>query len=252
MRYNSLKPLFCEKGVKKKFWSDKILPCSLAHLLFKTSSENFQVHVYQNNICFDHFIYLTNCLINNVLMHLLAGTLISRTPNFLKFSTFAFWFKHFIFTPDFLKIPITWNNFSLWSSKNEVLLHVPQFYFENLWPLFYISSPKRTQYICNLLRISISINIVRAGGRLDTNFDTSGVQSSTFPLIARLISFECFHEHNMSVFLCAKFDWKAVLNEEIPVNKWQKKIKHVELGRNDVYSDHKELKFWVRFKCSLW
>ena len=27
-------------------------------------------------------------------------------------------------------------------------------------------------------------------------------------------------------------------------------IKHVKVGRN-VYSDHKELKFWVRLKCSL-
>ena len=27
--------------------------------------------------------------------------------------------------------------------------------------------------------------------------------------------------------------------------KWLKKIKYVRLGRNDVYSDYKELKFWV-------
>ena len=26
----------------------------------------------------------------------------------------------------------------------------------------------------------------------------------------------------------------------------------VKLGRNDVYSDYKELKFWVRLKCSLY
>ena len=40
-------------------------------------------------------------------------------------------------------------------------------------------------------------------------------------------------------------------NEEILVNEWLKKIKHVTLGRNDVYSDYKELKFLVRLKCSL-
>ena len=41
-----------------------------------------------------------------------------------------------------------------------------------------------------------------------------------------------------------------MLNEEIPVNEWLKKIKYLKLGRYDVYSDYKELKFWVRLKCS--
>ena len=36
-----------------------------------------------------------------------------------------------------------------------------------------------------------------------------------------------------------------MFNEEIPVNEWLKEIKYVKLGRNDVYSDYKELKFWV-------
>ena len=48
----------------------------------------------------------------------------------------------------------------------------------------------------------------------------------------------------MSV-LHAKFDVKTVMNEEIPVNELQKKIKNVKVGRNDVYS----IKFWVRLKC---
>ena len=48
----------------------------------------------------------------------------------------------------------------------------------------------------------------------------------------------------MSV-LHAKFGVKTVMNEEIPVNEWQKKIKNVKVGRNDVYS----IKFWVRLKC---
>ena len=39
----------------------------------------------------------------------------------------------------------------------------------------------------------------------------------------------------MSV-LHAKFDVKTVINEEVPVNEWQKKIKSVKVGRNDVYS----------------
>ena len=34
----------------------------------------------------------------------------------------------------------------------------------------------------------------------------------------------------------AKFDVKTVMNEEIPVNECQKKIKRVKDGRNDVYS----------------
>ena len=45
----------------------------------------------------------------------------------------------------------------------------------------------------------------------------------------------------------AKFGVKIVMNEEIPVNEWQKKIKNVKVGRNDVYS----IKFWVRLKCFL-
>ena len=49
----------------------------------------------------------------------------------------------------------------------------------------------------------------------------------------------------------AKFDEKTALNDEIPVNEWQKKIKHVKLGRNDVYSDYKELLFLARLKWSL-
>ena len=48
----------------------------------------------------------------------------------------------------------------------------------------------------------------------------------------------------MSV-LHAKFGVKTVMNEEIPVNEWQKKIKNVKVGRNDVYS----IKLWVRLKC---
>ena len=44
---------------------------------------------------------------------------------------------------------------------------------------------------------------------------------------------------------------KTVLNEKVPVNEWLKKIKYVTLGRNDVYSDYKKLKYWVRLKCSL-
>ena len=42
-----------------------------------------------------------------------------------------------------------------------------------------------------------------------------------------------------------------MLNEKVPVNEWLKKIKYVTLGRNDVYSDYKKLKYWVRLKCSL-
>ena len=34
---------------------------------------------------------------------------------------------------------------------------------------------------------------------------------------------------------------KTVLNEEIPANKWQKKVKHIEIGRNDFCSDYEEL-----------
>ena len=45
--------------------------------------------------------------------------------------------------------------------------------------------------------------------------------------------------------LSAKFGVKTVMNGEIPVNEWQKKIKNVKVGRNDVYS----IKFWVRLKC---
>ena len=43
---------------------------------------------------------------------------------------------------------------------------------------------------------------------------------------AWLLSYERFHEHNdyMSV-VHAKFGVKTVMNEEIPVNEWQKKIK---------------------------
>ena len=42
---------------------------------------------------------------------------------------------------------------------------------------------------------------------------------------------------------------EKLLNEEIPVNRWQTKIKHVKVGRNDVYSISKELKFWERLTC---
>ena len=45
--------------------------------------------------------------------------------------------------------------------------------------------------------------------------------------------------------MSAKFGVKTVMNEEIPVNEWQKKIKNVKVGRNDVYS----IKFWVTLKC---
>ena len=45
--------------------------------------------------------------------------------------------------------------------------------------------------------------------------------------------------------MSAKFGVKTVMNEEIPVNELQKKIKNVKVGRNDVYS----IKFWVRLKC---
>ena len=50
--------------------------------------------------------------------------------------------------------------------------------------------------------------------------------SSSVRTSAWLLSYERFHEHNdyMSV-LHAKFDVKTVMNEEIPVNEWQKKIK---------------------------
>lgn len=46
-------------------------------------------------------------------------------------------------------------------------------------------------------------------------------------------------------------NWGITLNEEIPVYKWLKKIKHVNLAEiNDVYSDYEELKFWLKLKCS--
>ena len=47
-----------------------------------------------------------------------------------------------------------------------------------------------------------------------------------------------FHEHNNynTSVLRAKFDVETVMNEEIPVNESQKKIKNVKVGRNDVYS----------------
>ena len=63
------------------------------------------------------------------------------------------------------------------------------------------------------------------------------VTSSSVRTSAWLLSYERFHEYNdyMSV-LHAKFDVKTVVNEEIPVNEWQKKIKSVKVGRNDVYS----------------
>ena len=48
----------------------------------------------------------------------------------------------------------------------------------------------------------------------------------------------------MSV-LHSKFGVKTAMNDEIPVSEWQKKIKNVKVGRNDVYS----IKFWVRLKC---
>jgi len=51
---------------------------------------------------------------------------------------------------------------------------------------------------------------------------------------AWLLSYERFHEH--SAKSGEKFDVKTVMNEEIPVNEWQKKIKNVKVGRNDVYS----------------
>ena len=59
-------------------------------------------------------------------------------------------------------------------------------------------------------------------------------------LVTKLRTFS----RTMSV-LHAKFGVKTVMNEEIPVNKWQKKKKNVKVGRNDVYS----IKFWVRLKC---
>ena len=38
----------------------------------------------------------------------------------------------------------------------------------------------------------------------------------------------------------------------MPVNGWMKKIKYVKLGKNNFYSDHKELKFCVTLKCPLY
>ena len=70
---------------------------------------------------------------------------------------------------------------------------------------------------------------------LAMGLDTS---HSSLQTSAWLLSYECFHEHNyykMS-FLDATFDVKTVMNEEIPVNEWQKKIKNVKVRRNDVYS----------------
>lgn len=72
--------------------------------------------------------------------------------------------------------------------------------------------------------------------------------SSSVRTSAWLLSYERFHEHNdyMSV-LHAKFDVKTVMNEEIPVNEWQKKIKCQSWQKCCLF--YKVLKFWVRLTC---
>ena len=62
--------------------------------------------------------------------------------------------------------------------------------------------------------------------------------SSSFRMSAWLQSYERFHKQNnhMSV-LHAKFDAKTVMNEEIPIKEWQKKIKKCQsLAEMNVYS----------------
>ena len=73
--------------------------------------------------------------------------------------------------------------------------------------------------------------------------------SSSVRTSAWLLSYERFHEHNgyMSV-LHAKFDVKTVMNEEIPVNEWQKKIKCQSWQKCCLF--YKVLKFWVTLTCA--
>ena len=68
--------------------------------------------------------------------------------------------------------------------------------------------------------------------------------SSSVRTSAWLLSYERYHEHNdyMSV-LHAKFDVKTVMNEEITVNEWQKKIKYQSWQKCCLF--YKVLKFWL-------
>ena len=87
---------------------------------------------------------------------------------------------------------------------------------------------KTTLFVCKHFLPSRHLTCLLVTG-LDTGlYSTSSVQFSIVQSTTWLLSYEHFHKHKDNIHAFhAKFNGKTVLNEEIFVKEWQKKIKHV-------------------------